>query len=103
MNVRCLGSKSILEMRDRSSSYWFSPGDKVKVIQSVQKAGFNLKGRVGKVAESWEKCDIDPICCCAEQVECDLAVEVRFNGTEGDPLGNGSFQFGFNENELHKL
>ena len=95
-------TRSTISMRDRSSSYWFSPGDRVEVMEEVIKAGCNLKGRVGIVAESWEKCDVDPTCCCAEQVERDLAVRVKFPGTEWNENEEGSFEFGFNEDELRK-
>lgn len=95
-------TKSTISMRDRSSSYWFSPGDRVEVIEEVTKAGYNLRGRVGVVAESWEKCDVDPTCCCAEQVERDLAVRVKFQGTESNENEEGAFEFGFNEDELRK-
>ena len=40
-------------------------GDKVKVVSSVMKGGFDLNGREGVVIETWEKCDVDPTCCCA--------------------------------------
>ena len=50
-------------MRDASASYWFQRGNSVRVIEDVEKAGHNLKHRVGKVVETWEKCDVDPTCC----------------------------------------
>lgn len=102
VNRRSQYTKTTISMRDRSSSYWFSPGDRVEVIEDVTKAGYNLKGRVGVVAASWEKCDVDPTCCCAEQVERDLAVRVNFQGTEWNENDEGSFGFGFNEDELRK-
>ncbi|KAI2502470.1 hypothetical protein MHU86_11976 [Fragilaria crotonensis] len=100
---RQLGARCDIAMRDRSSSYWFCPGDRVEVIEDVTKAACNLKGRVGIVVDSWEKCDVDPTCCCAEQVEADLAVRVKFLGTERNGDDDGSFEFGFNENELRKV
>ena len=96
-------TRSIITMRDHSSSYWFSPGDNVEVIEDVFKAGYNLRGRVGVVTQSWEKCDVDPTCCCAEQVERDLAVFIRFLGTESNSNEQGSFEFGFNESEIQKI
>jgi len=60
---------SLIVMRDASASYWFQVGDSVRVMEDVQKAGVSLKGRVGTVCETWEKCDVDPTCCCAEQVD----------------------------------
>jgi hypothetical protein len=32
----------------------------------------------GRVVETWEKCDVDPTCCCAEQVDANMAVRVQF-------------------------
>lgn len=98
-----LVTRSLVTMRDRSSSYWFAPGDQVEVMENVVKASCNLQGRVGVVVESWEKCDVDPTCCCAEQVEVDLAVRVKFLGSERSGNDEGSFEFGFNENELQKV
>jgi hypothetical protein len=42
------------------------------------KAGSNLKGREGVVIQTWEKCEVDPTCCCAEQVDLGMAVHVKF-------------------------
>ena len=89
-------------MRDHSASYWFSPGDRVEVVEDVTKAGCNLKGRVGVVIEAWQKCEVDPTCCCAEQVELDLAIRVKFLGTETNANEEGWFEFRFNEDELQK-
>jgi hypothetical protein len=73
-------------MRDRSSSYWFTVGDTVAVVEDVWSgtggARHNFKGRTGRVVETWEKCDVDPTCCCAEQVDTDMAVRVVFG--DGD-------------------
>lgn len=94
-----------LEMRDRSASYWFQAGDSVRVVaDDVEKAGFNLHNRVGSVAATWEKCDVDPTCCCAEQVDINMAVRVEFQGTEADPNAAGtSFLHYFAEAELLKV
>jgi len=54
------GSVSRLQMRDTSASYWFRLGNSVRVVDDVDKAGHNLKHRLGKVVETWEKCDVDP-------------------------------------------
>lgn len=70
-------------------------------MEDITKASYSLKGRTGIVIEAWEKCDVDPTCCCAEQVDQDLAIRVEFQGTEADPKEpNASFQFHFNEDEL---
>lgn len=90
-------------MRDASAAYWFSVGDKVEVLDDVVKGGHSLKGRIGTVTEAWEKCDVDPTCCCAEQVDQDLAVRVYFQGSEESNAVEGSFQHYFNEAELKKV
>lgn len=92
-------------MRDKSSSYWFTIGDTVKVIaEDVVKAGVNLQGRTGIVKETWEKCDVDPTCCCAEQVDENMAVRVEFKSVVDDPLvAQMSFTHYFAEEELQKV
>lgn len=97
-------------MKDLSSSYWFKLNDKVRVTSSVMKAGVDLKGRVGIVTQTWEKCDVDPTCCCAEFVDENYAVQVKFQGPvdpenpSSDDLIQGidMFVHYFNENELTK-
>lgn len=95
-------------MRDASASYWFRVGDSVRVVDDVMKAGYNLRNRVGVVVETWEKCDVDPTCCCAEQVEQDMAVRVEFKGNEekdsslSSEVGS-SFTHYFAEEELVKV
>jgi len=103
---RHVGSPSFaLVMRDASASYWFRVGDSVRVVDDVLKAGSNLNGRIGTVVETWEKCDVDPTCCCAEQVNPEMAVRVRFQGTEkqASASGEGSFYHYFAEEELVKI
>jgi hypothetical protein len=90
-----------LTMRDRSATYWFSQGDHVEVVTDIYKSGVNLRCKGGVVIEAWEKCDVDPTCCCAEQVDCDLAIRVEFN--EGNKSGHGKFTHYFNEDELRKV
>lgn len=51
-------TSNLLFMRDRSAAYWFSVGDKVKVIDDVYKMNNNLNGRIGVVTETWEKCEV---------------------------------------------
>uniref|UniRef100_A0A7S4MK47 Uncharacterized protein n=1 Tax=Odontella aurita TaxID=265563 RepID=A0A7S4MK47_9STRA len=91
---------SSLLMRDASSAYWFKVGDTVEVVEDVLKAGINLKGRVGTVTETWEKCDVDPTCCCAEFVDAGFAVHVEFR--ELDKEGDDLFIHFFAEDELKK-
>jgi hypothetical protein len=95
-------------MRDASASYWFRVGDAVRVCESVVKSGVDLRGRAGIVQETWEKCDVDPTCCCAEQVDCNMAVRVEFPGTlEYDQRDKSdqslTFSHFFGEEELVKV
>ena len=76
-------SPAVLTMRDASSAYWFNAGDSVRVVDDVMKAGANLNGRTGIVVQTWEKCDVDPTCCCAEQVDLGMAVRVEFQRDDG--------------------
>ena len=36
----------------------------------------NMKGMQGKVVYAWEKCEVDPTCCCAELSMEDASVQV---------------------------
>ena len=102
-----------LQMKDASASYWFNIGDKVQVSSSVKKDGIELKGRVGEVTETWEKCDVDPTCCCAEFVDENFAVMVKFEELDPDTERKKDFVKGihkdktlthyFNEDELIKV
>ena len=80
------GGRTLLVMRDKSACYWFAINDRVRVVEDVyinhQKT--NLKHRVGTVIQTWEKCDIDPTCCCAEQVDTNYAVRVEFGVVPDD-------------------
>lgn len=90
-------TSSILQMRDLSSANVFQMGDVVQVISNdVLKNGINLKDQIGIVQETWEKCDVDPTCCCAEFVDEHFAVLVKFKedgildgGDDGDGASNG--------------
>uniref|UniRef100_A0A7S3V4X3 Uncharacterized protein n=1 Tax=Chaetoceros debilis TaxID=122233 RepID=A0A7S3V4X3_9STRA len=102
-------------MKDASSAYWFNAGDRVSVTSSVLKAGVELQGREGEVIQTWEKCDVDPTCCCAEFVDDNYAVTVRFDGEinqestdpnnllQGLDTNEGGFTHFFNEDELEKV
>jgi len=104
-------NRCALKMRDASCAYWFNVGDKVKVTSSVIKAGIDLRGRIGQVINTWEKCDVDPTCCCAEFVDDNFAVTVKFDGkidlnvaTEEEFIkGVDMFTHFFNEDELVKV
>jgi hypothetical protein len=93
----------LLTMRDLSATYWFQIGEAVLVVGDVVKANHNLRGRQGVVTETWEKCDVDPTCCCAEQVDLGMAVRVYFMGSEKDAKDGGSFEHYFAEDELVKM
>lgn len=113
-------SKTSLLMGDHSSATLFQVGDTVQVNDDVLKAGKNLKGLKGTVIETWEKCDVDPTCCCAEWVDEGLSVHVRFevevvqnqnpsqvDHVDGEPsvsllLANDVFVHYFAESELIK-
>jgi len=105
-------------MRDHSSAYWFCPGDRVQVVEDVFKGQQqNLKGLIGTVLQTFEKCEVDPTCCCAEFVDRSMAVTVEFSmrslGNEdynkvsfvtSDSWWDGEpFLYYFAEEELNKL
>ncbi len=78
-------------------------GDAVTVVEEVAKAGKSLRGLSGVVVETWEKCDVDPTCCCAEWVDEGLSIRVKFsaNGRVGSDLfANDYFFHYFAESEL---
>ena len=89
-------------MKDNSSANVFGVGDRVRVVDDVEKAGINLKGRVGTVKETWEKCEVDPTCCCAEFVDDSFAVHVAFDreATDGPITNEDTFVHYFAEREL---
>jgi hypothetical protein len=77
----------------------------------VINAGIDLKSRIGVVTQTWEKCDVDPTCCCAEFVDDNYAVQVKFTGpldpeksrSDGLIQDIDTFFHYFNENELTKV
>lgn len=85
---------------DHSSVTDFKVGDEVTVVEDVMKAGKNLRGRSGEVIDTWEKCDVDPTCCCAEWVDDGLSVHVRFVAEENALFANNTFIHYFAESEL---
>lgn len=89
-------------------AYWFRIGDTVEVVEDVPKAGISLRGRIGTVVETWEKCDVDPTCCCAEQVDVGMAVRVKFEGKDPSTIKDSlfvteHFTHYFAEEELLKI
>mmetsp|Transcript_15812 Transcript_15812/g.19278 ORF Transcript_15812/g.19278 Transcript_15812/m.19278 type:complete len:232 (-) Transcript_15812:335-1030(-) len=113
LKIQQKSQSSSINMRDLSSANVFQIGEKVKVVSSVIKAGFDLNGRMGEVIETWEKCDVDPTCCCAEFVDENFAVTVKFEGCmDGDKNESTSnlieglndyFTHFFSEEELLKV
>ena len=88
---------------DHSSATIFQVGDAVTVTEDVMKAGRNLRGLSGEVVETWEKCDVDPTCCCAELVDDGLCVRVKFAADDKNELfANDTFSHYFAESELVK-
>jgi hypothetical protein len=81
LNRAAAAARQHLSMRDGSASYWFKVNDRVRVVENVYKGNINLRGLEGRVVETWEKCDVDPTCCCAEQVDANMAVRVQFPRT----------------------
>lgn len=65
-------------MRDASSVTWFREGDRVRVVVPIVVNGVDLEGAEGVCIDAWEKCEVDPHCCCAELAEESVAVTVRF-------------------------
>jgi hypothetical protein len=78
--------RDMLYMRDGSTAEnYFSLGDKVRVVKDMWHYNnigngekFSSIGMSGIVTDVWEKCDVDPHCCCAELVF-DAPIEVTFN------------------------
>eukprot|EP00547_Thalassionema_nitzschioides_P003358 CAMPEP_0194220252 /NCGR_PEP_ID=MMETSP0156-20130528/27858_1 /TAXON_ID=33649 /ORGANISM="Thalassionema nitzschioides, Strain L26-B" /LENGTH=170 /DNA_ID=CAMNT_0038950207 /DNA_START=248 /DNA_END=760 /DNA_ORIENTATION=- len=98
-----LQSRKITIMKDKSSANVFEEGNRVKVIDDVEKSGVNLKNRIGIVNETWVKCDVDPTCCCAEFVDDSFAVRVLFEtqkSTDAAITSDASFLHYFAEREL---
>lgn len=89
-------SRTVVAMRDSSSVTWLKNNDRVKVIESVMSRGEDLKGRTGTVTMAWEKCEVDPHCCCAELAEEDVAVHVDLDPPDARP-------YYFAEHELAKV
>lgn len=80
-------------MRDGSTaSTYFNVGDKVRIVENVwhrpqAKQPFSSKDLVGVVCGVWEKCEVDPHCCCAE-LAFDAPIEVLFTGDQYDADAN---------------
>ena len=87
-------------MKDASAVTYFRNGDEVQVVcDEVTRKGSKLGGLRGRCVDVWEKCEVDPTCCCAEQVEEAHAVTVEF---QPFLLGEG-YRYWFDEDELRKV
>lgn len=103
---RCADGTRSITMRDASTaSIFFKIGDKVQVIRDVlhrpnSLPEFSSMGFQGVVCDVWEKCEVDPHCCCAE-LAFDAPVQVRFIGNNYDPLVDSwNAHFSLDEIEL---
>ena len=74
-------------LKDASiASAFFKVGDRVQVCADVFHrdsigAIFNSRNLIGRISEVWEKCDVDPHCCCAE-LAFDAPIKVAFESKE---------------------
>ena len=95
--------KSILTMRDGSTaSTYFNVGDKVRVVENVWHnpptlPTFSSKDLEGIICGVWEKCEVDPSCCCAE-LAFDAPIEVQFEGAQyNEGAASWTAHFAFDE------
>lgn len=95
-------------MRDASTaSTFFSVGDKVKIVKDVwhrpqSLPSFNSFDLEGTVCEVWEKCEVDPHCCCAE-LAFDAPIQVRFFGNQyNSDMDNWTAHFAMDEIQVVK-
>ena len=96
-----------LFMRDGSTARgFFNVGDKVEVTAEVvhrppQGLSFSSKGMIGIVKDVWDKCEVDPHCCCAE-LAFDAPYEVSFNSFHyyGRDSGISSWTAHFSDEEI---
>ena len=100
-NYQLRPTRGKISMKDSSCESYFVPGDHVRVVTTdpyatlhtlstlkVQKDiklpefqnKFNSSQFEGVVTEVWEKCEVDPHCCCAE-LAFDATITVTFNVT----------------------
>mmetsp|Transcript_20858 Transcript_20858/g.62230 ORF Transcript_20858/g.62230 Transcript_20858/m.62230 type:complete len:185 (-) Transcript_20858:11-565(-) len=91
--------RGVVRMRDSSAVTWFKEGDRVRVTESVLSRGEDLLGRVGTVTQAWEKCEVDPTCCCAELADENAALHVELEAEGGSPAR----LYYFAEHELSKV
>ena len=98
-------------MRDHSTVTEFADQDRVEVTVELSARGSSLKGMVGTIASTWEKCEVDPTCCCAELGMEEASVEVVFHAPDAgerfdrftlsdEERARGSFSAYFSPEEL---
>lgn len=99
---------SKLTMRDGSTATtYFSVGDSIRVITDVwhhppSRPSFNSFGLIGVVVDIWEKCEVDPHCCCAE-LAFDAPIEVKFEGIESYPTTTNSWTAHYSCDEIERV
>lgn len=96
-------------MRDGSTSVgFFNVGDSVRVVSQVyhkssKGESFSSKDMEGKIVDIWEKCEVDPHCCCAE-LAFDAPIKVSLSGEDIRRItGEMEFVAQFANDELEKL
>mmetsp|Transcript_18230 Transcript_18230/g.18295 ORF Transcript_18230/g.18295 Transcript_18230/m.18295 type:complete len:128 (+) Transcript_18230:89-472(+) len=100
--------KGNLVMKDASTIGYFRIGDSVRIISDVPHrsqngTSFCSNGFTGKVVEVWEKCEVDPHCCCAE-LAFDAPIQVQFTGEKVKQLmGSDEWCAHFALDEIEKL
>ena len=100
-------SRSHITMNDSSTaSVYFQIGNKVRIVKDVihtptNMTSFSSYGMQGVVCNVWDKCEVDPFCCCAE-LAYDAPIEVRFAGSRYDP-NKDSWNAHFALDELETL
>lgn len=86
--AKTIDRSSALSMKDSSTAdAYFQVGNRVRVIANVQHNPINSEkfssyGYEGIVTSVWEKCEVDPHCCCAEMAF-DAPIEVTFTNNKG--------------------
>eukprot|EP01041_Mallomonas_annulata_P005436 gene5436-10905_t len=98
-----------LFMRDASTSEgYFRIGDMVKVTKPVQHLSidgskFSSENLEGTIIDIWEKCEVDPHCCCAE-LAFDAPIKVCFQGSMVESYtGSSEWAAQFSTDELDKV
>ena len=99
-----------MHMRDGSTAaVYFQIGDRVKITEDVMHRPkdmpvFSSKGLEGRIKDIWEKCEVDPHCCCAE-LATDAPIEVEFENDlyYGSGQNGGIWTGHFAADEIQKV